>query len=251
MGKVIVLGAAAAVPDADSDNTHLIIQQGSRVVLIDAGSNPIVRVKKAGLDLNQITDLILTHFHPDHVSGVPLLMMGMWLMGRTQDLHVYGLRDTINRTTKMLELFDILDWPNFFQVIYHATPEKEMQVLIDVPDLIVSASPVCHLIPTMGLRMQIGTQKKIIAYSCDTEPCQAVIELSRDADVLFHEASGEGPGHTSPAQAGETANTAHVKSLYLIHYPQDQNKKKMIADARSKFPGEVELALDFQTIICD
>lgn len=251
MGKLIVLGAAAAVPNADSDNTHLIVQQGARVVLVDAASNPIVRVKKAGLELNQITDLILTHFHPDHVSGVPLLMMGMWLMGRTSDLHVYGLRDTITRTIKMLELFDILNWPNFFQVIYHSVPEKSMQVLIDVPGLRVYASPVRHLIPTMGIRMECGDDKKAMAYSCDTEPCDAVIELSRNAEVLLHESSGEGAGHTSPAQAGEVARAANVKALYLIHYPQDQDDKKMIAEARSRFSGKVGLARDFQTITCE
>lgn len=248
MGKIIVLGSAAAVPDIESDNTHLIIQEGKRVVLVDAASNPIVRVKRAGLQLNEITDLILTHFHPDHVSGVPLLMMGMWLMGRSTELHVYGLRDTINRTMKMLELFDILNWPNFFQVVYHSVPEKELQVLLNIPGLAVYGSPVCHLIPTMGLRIEIGEQKKIIAYSCDTEPCEAVIGLSRNADILFHECSGEGTGHTSARQAGEIAKIANVRSLFLIHYPQDRDEKKMIAEARSVFSGKVGVAKDFQRI---
>jgi metal-dependent hydrolase (beta-lactamase superfamily II) len=40
----------------------------------------MVRLSKAGVDFNRLTDLILTHFHPDHVSGVPMLLMNMWLI---------------------------------------------------------------------------------------------------------------------------------------------------------------------------
>ncbi|MGZ8710174.1 MAG: MBL fold metallo-hydrolase, partial [Thermoanaerobaculia bacterium] len=43
-----------------------MIQQDSHQVLVDCASNPVLQLKRAGVELEQITDLILTHFHPDH-----------------------------------------------------------------------------------------------------------------------------------------------------------------------------------------
>ncbi len=44
-----------------------------------------------------------------------------------------------------------------------------------------------------------------VAYSSDTSPCDAVVALARDADVLIHEAAKDTLGHSSAAQAGEVA----------------------------------------------
>ena len=90
MSKLIILGSSNAISHKDHENTHMVIVGEKRTVLVDCVSNPILRLEQAGVDFNAITDLILTHFHPDHVSGVPLLLMDMWLMGRREPLNVYG-----------------------------------------------------------------------------------------------------------------------------------------------------------------
>ena len=99
MPKVVILGSSNAIPTPEHENTHLAVVGEERMVLIDSVSNPILRLQQAGLDFNDLTDVILTHFHPDHVSGVPLLLMGMWLMGRVEPV---ALRQPFNpraRTT--------------------------------------------------------------------------------------------------------------------------------------------------------
>ena len=80
MQKLIILGTANAIPDENHENTHLALLGEHRQILIDCAGNPVVRLKQAGIDLNSLTDLFLTHFHPDHVSGVPslLMCMGSW-----------------------------------------------------------------------------------------------------------------------------------------------------------------------------
>jgi ribonuclease Z len=88
-----------------------------------------------------------------------------------------------------------------------------------------------------------------MAYSCDTEPCQAVINLASGADVLIHEASGAGPGHSSASQAGGIARQAEVGRLLLIHYPtRDPEPETLVEEARTTFPGEVGLATDFMEL---
>ena len=96
MPKLIILGTAHAIPDENHENTHLALIGEQRQVLIDCTGSPVVRLKKAGIDLNSLTDIFLTHFHPDHVAGIPSLLMSMWLLGRRDPLNIYGLQYTLD-----------------------------------------------------------------------------------------------------------------------------------------------------------
>ncbi len=248
MVKVIILGSASSIPDENHGNTHLAICTHNRFIQIDCGGDPIVRLSQAGLDFNQLTDLFLTHFHPDHVSGVPLLLMGMWLLGRQTPLQIYGLLSTVERVEKVMDLFGWKDWPNFFQVTFRALPAKNMVLAMD-DEFRVYTSPVRHLIPTMGMRVEVIESGKILAYSCDTSPCSSVNELASGADILIHEATGESLGHSSAFQAGEAAQKALAKSLYLIHYNVDPNiYRNLTAEAQQVYDGPVFLAEDFLEI---
>ena len=88
MPKVIILGSSNAVPSIDHENTHLVIVGEERTILVDCVSTPVVRLEQAGVDFNSLTDIVITHFHPDHVAGVPLLLMDMWLMGRAEPVNI-------------------------------------------------------------------------------------------------------------------------------------------------------------------
>jgi ribonuclease Z len=249
MGKVMILGTANAVPDEEHENTHLLIVENEHVILVDCASNPIQHLRRAGVQFDQVTDMILSHFHPDHVSGAPLLLMGMWLMGRTKPLHIYGLEHTIDRMEIMMNLFDWKRWPDFYPVYFHRIPEQEMSLVIDCPDLKIYGSLVKHMIPAMGLRVEFIQHDKVVAYSCDTEPCDQVARLADKADALIHEAAGPGLGHSGPGEAGQVAQKAHAQALYLIHYPAEKSKRDwLLGEARQNFDGKVILSQDFMTI---
>jgi ribonuclease BN (tRNA processing enzyme) len=65
----------------------------------------------------------------------------------------------------------------------------------------------------------------------------------------LHEASGPFKGHTSAAQAGEVAQQAGAKALYLIHYPTGKFASgDPAAEARGAFSGPVELARDMMRV---
>ena len=249
MPKVIILGSSNAIPTKDSENTHMVVVGNERIVLIDSVSNPILRLEQAGLDINDITDIIVTHFHPDHASGVPLLLMDMWLIGRQKPLNIYGLQYTLDRVEGLMGFYNWSAWPNFFPVTFHRLPAEEMTPVMDCSDFIIHASPVKHMIPNIGLRIEFAQSQKVMAYSCDTEPCDAVVRLSEGVDVLIHEAGGDSIGHTSAKQAGEIARKAEVGKLYLIHYATGKYATgDLIAEARTTFPGDVALAKDFMVL---
>jgi ribonuclease Z len=252
MTRLIVLGSSNAIPSVDHENTHLALTSPKRTVLIDCVSNPVIRLEQAGVDVNAVTDIILTHFHPDHVSGVPLLLMDMWLMGRRQPLNIYGLHYTLDRMETMMGLYGWIEWPNFFTVNFCRVPADDMAIVFEGPDMCVYSSPAKHFLPNISLRIELKGGKKSLAYSCDTEPCQAVFDLARGVDVLLHEASGNFMGHSSAAQAGEVARQAGVRTLYLIHYPTGRYASgDLVAEAKARFEGEVKLAVDFMQINLD
>lgn len=243
--RLIVLGASNAVPSQAYDNTHLLLVAPNRMVLIDAPGSPLRRLSAAGVDPLRLTDVIVTHFHPDHVSGLPLLLMDLWLLGRTQPLHLHGLDYTIDRIAKMLDLYDWHEWPQFFPVLFHRLPERERQTLLDSPGLHISCSPMRHFIPSIGLRIEFIESQRSLAYSCDTEPCPQMVRLAVNADILIHEATGRRTGHSSPEQAGEVAAQAQAKSLILIHYPTWGGRSEdLVARAHTTFNGPVTLAED-------
>jgi len=249
MPKVIILGSSNAIPTKGYENTHMVLVGTERMVLIDSGSNPILRLEQSGLSFNNLTDIIVTHFHPDHVSGIPLLLMDMWLLGREKPLNIYGLDYTIDRIEGLMGFYNWSDWPNFFPVEFHRLPIEEMTPVLDCFEFKILASPVRHFIPNIGLRIEFTQNQKTMAYSCDTEPCDDVVRLSEKVDVLIHEATGESPGHSSARQAGEIAAKADVGRLYLIHYPTGKfAKRDLVAEACTAFSGTVKLAKDFMIL---
>jgi ribonuclease Z len=249
MVKMIFLGTAYSIPDLRHGNTQLAIQAGERTVLIDSSGDPIVRLEKAGIDPHAVTDLVLTHFHPDHVSGVPLLLMDMWLMNRTRPLHVYGLAYTIDRVETMMQLYDWRTWDQFYPVTFHRIPDLEWTAVIQTESMQITSSPMKHFIPSIGLRIEFPELHTTVTYSADTAPCPQMVSLAKGADILIHEATGASAGHSSARQAGEVAQAAGVKCLYLIHYPaRETNPDTLIAEARSAFSGPILLAEDFETL---
>ena len=156
----------------------MVLQGVERAILIDCVNNPILRLRRVGVDFNYLTDLILTHFHPDHVSGVPLLLMNMWLLGRRHPLDIYGLHHTLDRIEDLMGFYDWSNWPNFFPVVFHRLPQQDKTPVLESAEFRVTASPVCHLLPTIGLRFEVLQTGKSLAYSCDTEPCNQVVDLA-------------------------------------------------------------------------
>ena len=249
MARVIILGSAAAVNDAQHDYTHFLLDgEEDNPILVDAGSNPLGKIKNLGVDDDELQDLILTHFHPDHVAGVPNMMMHMWLLGRKAPLRIYGLHHCLNRIEDTMEAYGWQEWPNFFPISFIRVMHRENAPLLENKDFVIRAFPVKHYdVPTIGLRVLNKHTQKVLAYSCDTMPFAGLVDLARDADVLIHEAAGyDGLGHTDARQAGEIAQEAGAKSLYLIHYQVwNADPEPLVAEAKETFDGPVYLCKDF------
>ncbi len=250
MPRLVILGSASAVPDACHENTHMVLEGQHSTVLIDCNGRPLVNLERIGIGVEGVTDLILTHFHPDHVGGVPGLLMASWLVGRSEPLRIYGLHHCLQRVEDLMMAFHWDEWAGFFPVAFHHLPEREDILVLDNADFRITASPVRHYVPTIGLRMVIKETGFVLAYSSDTVPCPEVVRLAYGADLLIHEATGDEPlGHSSAEQAGAIAREAGVRKLGLIHYHVwHSDPTHLLEEARSTFGGEVFLCEDLVEI---
>lgn len=240
MAKLIFLGTASAVAYQDHENSFLVIKGEESSILVDCSSRPVIRLKEAGIDHNDLSDLIITHFHPDHVSGLATLIMDMWILGRKEEFHIHGCEHAITRAIKMMDLFGWQDWTDLYPVHFHTLPDVELAPVLGNREFKILSSPVKHMIPTIGLRIEYMDGEFVAAYSSDTSPVPETVRLAEDADVLIHEASGTTFHHSTASQAGEIASQAGVKALYLTHYPSAEkiSPDSTLSEAKKNLPRE-------------
>lgn len=240
MPTLHLLGTGAAVSDPHRTTTMLACTTGSNTLVIDCGGDVVQRLMASGIDLETISALIVTHEHPDHVSGFPLFMEKIWLAGRKKPIPIYGIGRAIEQARRVFRAFDTSTW-DLPEIEWNEIALKESSPVLDDDAWHVVASPGLHGVPVVGLRVTASATGTSVAYSCDTEPYEPIERLSEGADILVHEATGKGPGHSSAQQAAEIAYNAGAKKLLLVHLPPSLSGAHLKA-ARSIFhatdPGE-------------
>ena len=250
MAQLILLGTGAALSDQKREHTYLVVQGEREAILVDCGGSPIQRLSKAGVPLEHIDHVILTHHHPDHLYGLSVFLLDLWLAGRKKPLHLHGLPETIRATLAILHAFEWERWREhgFFPVEFHRVAKRGISLLIATREFSVSTTPTKHLLPTLATRFTSHSSGKTVVYSSDTEMCESVFEISREANILFHESTTiDLPtiGHSSARQAGEQAQRADVKKLVLVHLPPNGDVDKLHKAAKAGFARTVVVGKDF------
>jgi len=244
-----VLGSSAAVPAIGHDNACLVVQGEESTLLVDCAGSPLLKLQLAGIEPTALDYVIFTHGHPDHMYGFPILALGLWLLGCRRPLQVLGEARGLQTAQELLRAFHASDWPDFCPPSYREVPLLPESLVLDLPDLLVTACPTAHLIPSMALKFVDKATGQSVVYSSDTGPSEALVRFARGADVLIHEAAGHEDGHSSAAEAGQVAQRAGAHKLFLIHYPALQTDlNALLAEARREFAGPVELARDYGAI---
>ncbi len=219
MPTLHLLGTGAALSDPHRTTTMLALSDENSALLIDCGGDAVQRAMQAGIDLDTLDALLITHEHPDHVSGFPLLMERLWLAGRRRPLPVCGIRPAIDQARRCFETFDTSGWEGLPEIQWREAAHEEGALVLETFSWRVTAAPVVHAKPNVGLRVEHVETGRAVAYSCDTSPTEAFVRLAREADVMVHEATGDMDGHSSAEQAAEIAARANAYRLLLVHLP--------------------------------
>jgi ribonuclease BN (tRNA processing enzyme) len=146
-----------------------------------------VALKRAGLDPASIGWVVLTHLHGDHFGGVPFLVLDGQFARREAPLVVAGPPGTRERLTAAMEVL--------FPGSSRAARRFPMEVIemaipgsTEVGPLVVTPFPVEHASGAPSFALRVEWAGRIVAYSGDTEWCEALVDVARGADLFVCEA---------------------------------------------------------------
>ncbi len=271
--EMLFTGTGSPRPTLERANSGQLLQIGDRTILLDCGGGTTRRLLEAGIDLTTIDTIILTHLHSDHTLDYAEFMLGSWAMGRSA-MHVYGPAGT--GPFHDLVLMQPYQADIEYRISLGRAPagmtdigitEYGPGVVLDEPDLRITAAEVVHSTLTYALRFEHAGE--VLVHSGDTCYCDALVELARGADVLVHDvcmapspAFENNPAfpnlyehlkehHATPADAGRAAREAGVRKLVLTHFLLGARIEQTIEECRAEFDGEIIIGEDLLRVTCD
>lgn len=249
--KITILGSGTCVPSLDRRPCSILVQYQDLNILVDAGSGIMGQLLKAGVRINELDMILLSHFHLDHCAEVAPLLFALKYSGlkRHKPLTLSGgkgingfyqqLNIAYNRTIEMD--------PSFFSIL---ELEKAGCLALDLP-VQITFQTMAHRPESRGFRFEDPSGYTVV-YSGDTDVTDRLADLAANADILICESSFPDDlkvdGHLTPALAGEIAQKAGVKKLVLTHFYPECRNRDLERTAQKKFNGPVLLAKDLMTL---
>ena len=245
---IYFLGTGQAIPTAKRNHTAVLLTYKNEDILIDCGEGTQRQFRKMKLNPCNLTRIFITHWHGDHILGLPGLLQTLALNGYNKTLHVYGPYGT----RKYLDI--ILDMFIFTGKIDIEIHEVDGGNILDTPDFYIQALPVFHsarclaysFIEKDKIRIDKSKMKKLkikqgpelaklkqgndiiingkrikasklvykekgkkISFIFDTALTENCFRISKDADLLICEAVyAENEKHLAPERKHLTASQA-------------------------------------------
>lgn len=223
--RVFMCGTSSPLPAPDRAQACVAIAIGDRLYLVDAGAGSARVASLAGLPLQNLRAVLLTHFHSDHIAAVPDFNLNSWVAGRAEPLAVIG-PEGVNDVVEGLNQAYALD--RDYRVAHHGAdllpPELgimqpiaiEPGVILDEFGLIVRAFLVDHapIAPAVGYRFDYLGRSVVV--SGDTIATASLEEASANADLLLHDAISVPIISTLAAAAATAGRDRPAKILHDI-----------------------------------
>ena len=286
--QILFLGTSSMVPTKERNQSSVLISYKNEGILVDCGEGTQRQLKIAGIKLTKITKILISHWHGDHVLGLPGLIQSMAASDYNKVLEIYGPKNTKNFFKNMFKAFI------FDRKIDIRIKEIKDNIFFQNDNFILKSLPLEHGIETLGYsfiekdkrkieiskikkfglkegpligRLQEGKSvvfkgKKIkpndvstivkgkkIAIINDTLPCKNADLLARDSDLLICEAT-----YTSALEE-KSQKYKHMTSKQAAEMTNRSNTKKLVLthfSARYKNTLEIEEEASnyFDNVIC-
>jgi ribonuclease Z len=202
--NVVLCGTGSPLPDAERAGACTAVLAGGEFVLVDVGPGAWETVDLSNLPTGDLSALLVTHFHSDHIGDIGEAITQSWIAGRPRPLDVYG-------PTGVSKLVDGFNQAYAFDV-QHRTAHHGAEymppavapavghdiALADGPDadavvfdrngLRVTMFKVDHdpVVPAVGYRFDYRGRSVVV--SGDTAKSSNLTQHAKGADLLIHEA---------------------------------------------------------------
>ena len=243
--EVTFLGTGSAMPTGDRMQTGLLLTHEDRRLLIDCGSGVLHRLAATEIGYEDVSTVLLTHLHLDHVADLLPLLKARWLAGE-EHLEVVGPVGTKGLLDGLLSVHSYLDGRVDLQVREIVAGEE-----VTVAGFGVESRETRHSIDGLAYRFAVDADSEAaFAFSGDTEAFAGLARFVEGCRVVAHDCSFpdsvDVDGHPTPSELGDAFADSDVAHLYLTHfYPHaDGNHEEMCATVAESFDGEVHVARD-------
>jgi ribonuclease BN (tRNA processing enzyme) len=288
--RLITLGTSGGPPPRAhrAQSSNLLIVNGALYV-VDAGDGVARRLAKAGINVREIGTVFITHHHDDHTAGLGTLLSVAWDQNRTKPINVYGPHRTVELVKAAVQYFTISAEIRIADggrtvPIAQVFFGHDIGTGVVYQDANVKVTAVenshfdFHEGPASGKHKSYSyrfeTPDRVIVFTGDTGPSDAVTELAKSADLLVSETSscqgrmqemvddGRWQAMTSSEQAGITrqmtqghmtldeigkmAASADVKTVVLSHltHKRDGDYTPWAEEVKKHVSGQVLIAKD-------
>lgn len=242
--RVVILGAGTAIPQPRRSPAGILVRLKGASWLLDAGAGTLQRLQAAGVSPCELDRVFLTHFHLDHCLDVASLLFARRIPGALErrPLTVYGPRGLARFSRRLNTAFQGWLEPRG----YRLTLKELGETTLRLDGATVRSRWMRHSTPTLGYRIE--AERMCVAYSGDTDVCEAIVALGRGADALILECSmpdeRKVAGHLTPSECGRLAAAAGCRRLILTHlYPVFEGYD-IRGRVRRAFRGPLTLAQD-------
>lgn len=120
MPSISFLGTGSGIPSADSFFSSSLVRLDGKYLLIDAGEPCVHLLRDRGTMLLNLDALLLTHGHVDHIGGVPALLQGCRLLGRSKPLPIHLPAEMIAPLRAWISALYLTEEAMGFPVSWHA-----------------------------------------------------------------------------------------------------------------------------------
>ena len=241
--EITVLGSYGPYPAPGGACSGYLFQHEDVKILLDCGNGILSRLQQIIHRFEELDMIILTHLHSDHISDAMILR---YAIGINQMKGVINKSIPLYAPSDPKEDFEKLQFQNAFLL-----NKIEENRSFEYKGLVIEFRPMEHPIPSYGIR--IANKDKKFVYSGDTSYCEAIVNLSREADLFLCEAGllekdmTDAPAHLSAKEVGEIATKSNVKKVLLTHFWPGYDLEDVYSEAKSSFKGELILSTEMKT----
>jgi ribonuclease BN (tRNA processing enzyme) len=237
--RLTVLGCAGSFPGPDSACSAYLVEADGFRLMLDFGTGSLSALQRYA-SLTAMDAILLSHLHLDHmVDACNYVVVRRYAPdGPYPVVPVYGPSGVGSRLSAVYGEGTLDDVYRFHEMAPGTFRLGPFQV---------TAERVNHPIETYGVRLEHGG--RVLAYSADTSPCDALQRLAHNADLFLCEASyndgEENPPdlHLTGRDAGEAAAKAGVARLLLTHLVTAWGSEaNAYESASAAFAGPIEVA---------
>lgn len=240
--KLTVLGCAGSFPAPDAACSAYLVEADGFRLLLDFGTGSLSGLQRYAT-LTSVDAILLTHLHADHVLDAAgyVVVRRYAPDGPYPAIPLYAPAGASERLAGAYG--SVGEGPLDDVYMFHDLKTGSF----DIGPFAVTVDRVHHPVETYGVRLEHGG--RVLTYSADTSPCDALNRLAQGADLFLCEASyddgDDNPPdlHMTGRDAGEAATKAGVARLVLTHMVTAWVSEARAYDAAaSAYAGPIEVA---------